>query len=227
MPKEKKKEVAVSKPKENALVLLAERLKIDANTMKNILRRGAFKECITDEELMGAIVIANTYGLNPLLNEIYVYPANNKLLHTVPIDGWIKIVNRQKSFNGVELIENEAPENDKETPGGLKSVTATFYRKDTDHPVVITEYMNECYNGKKVPWQKWPRRMLRHKAYIQGGRLAYGLAGIYSQDEAERIIEAEIIEEQSSIPHPEITQPKELPKDENPEVKENNEQIQF
>ena len=216
MPKEKKKEIAIQKPKKNALTMLSERLQIEPDMMKKILQMGAFKECITDEELMGAIIIANTYGLNPLLNEIYVFPANGKLLHVVPIDGWIKIVNRQKSFNGVELRENEAPETDKETPGGLKSVTATFYRKDTDHPVVITEYMNECYNGKKVPWQKWPRRMLRHKAYIQGGRITYGLAGIYSPDEVERIIEAEIIEEQNLEDKckPEVQEPQALKKKE-------------
>jgi hypothetical protein len=33
--------------------------------------------------------------------------------------------------------------------------------------------------------------MLRHKAMIQCARLAFGFVGIYEQDEAERIVEAE------------------------------------
>lgn len=34
-----------------------------------------------------------------------------------------------------------------------------------------------------------PKRMLRHKAMIQCARLAFGFAGIYDKDEAERIVE--------------------------------------
>ncbi|EEW4602325.1 phage recombination protein Bet, partial [Escherichia coli] len=34
-----------------------------------------------------------------------------------------------------------------------------------------------------------PKRMLRHKAMIQCARLAFGFAGIYDNDEAERIVE--------------------------------------
>ncbi|EOJ4766922.1 recombinase RecT, partial [Escherichia coli] len=39
------------------------------------------------------------------------------------------------------------------------------------------------------PWQSHPKRMLRHKAMIQCARLAFGFAGIYDNDEAERIVE--------------------------------------
>ncbi|MCO2532685.1 phage recombination protein Bet, partial [Pseudomonas aeruginosa] len=35
-------------------------------------------------------------------------------------------------------------------------------------------------------------RMLRHKAMIQCARLAFGFAGIYDQDEAERIVERDV-----------------------------------
>jgi hypothetical protein len=34
--------------------------------------------------------------------------------------------------------------------------------------------------------------MLRHKAMIQCARLAFGFAGIFDQDEAERIVERDI-----------------------------------
>ena len=33
--------------------------------------------------------------------------------------------------------------------------------------------------------------MLRHKAYMQGARVAFGFSGIYEEDEAERIRETE------------------------------------
>ncbi|EOT6142437.1 TPA: recombinase RecT, partial [Escherichia coli] len=45
--------------------------------------------------------------------------------------------------------------------------------------------------GREItgPWQSHPKRMLRHKAMIQCARLAFGFAGIYDKDEAERIVE--------------------------------------
>ena len=58
--------------------------------------------------------------------------------------------------------------------------------------------MDECRRepfktreGREItgPWQSHPKRMLRHKAMIQCARLAFGFAGIYDKDEAERIVE--------------------------------------
>ena len=47
------------------------------------------------------------------------------------------------------------------------------------------------FDGKRntQPWQSHPTRMLRHKTLIQCARLAFGFAGIFDQDEAERVIE--------------------------------------
>ena len=36
--------------------------------------------------------------------------------------------------------------------------------------------------------------MLRHKAFIQAARMAFGFSGIYDEDEAERIAEARVVE---------------------------------
>ena len=50
--------------------------------------------------------------------------------------------------------------------------------------------MSECYRDMG-PWKTHPKRMLRHKAMIQCARLAFGFTGIYDQDEADRIAEAQ------------------------------------
>ena len=68
--------------------------------------------------------------------------------------------------------------------------------------------MNECFNGNKEPWKRWPRRMLRHKAYIQGARIAFGFSGIYDEDEAQRIVEAQAVEVNNI--KPEVEEPKSL-----------------
>lgn len=68
------------------------------------------------------------------------------------------------------------------------SCTAIVHRRDRERPTVVTEYFDECYMPDKEPWKKWPKRMLRHKALIQGYRVAFGFTRIIDEDEMERIL---------------------------------------
>ena len=43
--------------------------------------------------------------------------------------------------------------------------------------------MVECFNDKSPVWRKWPRRMLRTRAFIQCARLAFSLTGLYDEGE--------------------------------------------
>lgn len=205
--------------KKSAVMALASQLTVSKEELVKVLKETAFKDCKTDSEFLSAVVVASTYRLNPLLKEIYAFPGSRGgVTPVVSIDGWIKIVSRQDDYDGVELIENEAtPEEN--CPGGLKSVTAKFYLKNRAHPVSITEYMSECYDKNKQPWVRWPRRMLRHKAYIQGARVAFGIAGIYDEDEAQRIVEAQAAEvPTSSIRPPQAITAQPEPKPAEPSV---------
>jgi hypothetical protein len=126
------------------------------------------------------LIVANQYGLNPWTKEIYAFPdKNNGIVPVVGVDGWARIINGNPAFDGMEFRED------------AESCTCIIYRKDRAHPVAVTEYMAEC-NRKTGPWQSHPRRMLRHKATIQCARMAFGFAGIYDQDEAERIAEKDM-----------------------------------
>lgn len=197
------KELAVRKPKMNALEAMASRLQVQPEVLKDTLMKTAFANCKNDADFMSGMIVANTYGLNPLLKEMYAFPSRNGgIIPIVSVDGWISLMQRHKDFNGIELTENEDPET-----GKLKSVTCKIYLKGKDHPVVITEYMEECDQAGKDTWKKWPRRMLRHKALIQGARVAFGFSGIYDEDEGERIKEAEILISAKPI----VEMPKELP----------------
>ena len=71
----------------------------------------------------------------------------------------------------------------------MNAITCRMFRQNQGRAVAITEYYAECSRGTE-PWQKWPVRMLRHKALIQCARVAFGFSGIYDEDEAERIIES-------------------------------------
>lgn len=148
----------------------------------SILKATAFKGPATDAQLVALMVVAQQYGLNPFTKELYAFPdKNNGIVPVVGVDGWSRIINSHPQFDGIDFEQDEA------------SCTCTIHRKDRGHPIRVTEYMVEC-KRPVGPWQSHPYRMLRHKALIQCARLAFGFVGIFDQDEAERIIEAEVKE---------------------------------
>lgn len=141
----------------------------------------------TSNEAIGAfLVVAHKYRLNPFTREIFAFPDSKSggIRPIVSIDGWAKLVNDHEAFDGVELADVFAED------GTFIAVEARFHRKDRKHPVVLREYLEECKRNTE-PWKVWPRRMLRHKAYIQGARIAFGFSGIEDEDEYARTIEAQ------------------------------------
>ncbi|KKL67814.1 hypothetical protein LCGC14_2131200, partial [marine sediment metagenome] len=198
----------------NALQELAESLQVDAKELEKTLKDTVCKpiktsdggtRSLTDSEFLTFVIIANKYKLNPLLNELYAFPSKRGgIIPIVPIDGWVSLVNRQPKHDGVELIENE------DEKGELRSVTSKFYIKGMSHPIVITEYMDECFRKDSPAW-KWKRRMLRHKGYIQGARYAHGFSGLSDPDEGERRLEAEEVENKKlSSAKAEVDMPEEI-----------------
>src|SRR4030067_963137 len=145
------------------------------------LKATAFKWQVTDAQMTALMLVAQQYSLNPWTREIYAFPdKNNGIVPVVGVDGWSRIMNEHPQFDGIEFTQDDA------------AGTRTIYRKDRGHPISATEYMSEC-KRETGPWKTHPKRMLRPKAMIQCARLAFGFGGIYDPDEAERIIEAEVV----------------------------------
>ena len=144
------------------------------------LKQTVFKGQVSDAQLTALLLVADQYALNPWTKEIYAFPdRNNGIIPVVGVDGWSRIINSHPGFDGMKFSQDS------------ESCTCIMYRKDRTHPVEVTEYMEECRREGVQPWKTHPRRMLRHKAMIQCARLAFGFSGIYDQDEAERIAEAD------------------------------------
>ena len=168
----------------NALTTLTQTLaaKLDMGDgagLIDTLKATAFKGQVSDAQMTALLVVANQYGLNPWTREVYAFPdKNNGIVPVVGVDGWSRIINSHAQFDGIDFEQD------------AESCTCVIYRKDRKHPIKVTEWMNECKRGTG-PWQSHPRRMLRHKSMIQCARLAFGYGGIYDQDEAERIVEAQ------------------------------------
>jgi phage recombination protein Bet len=174
----------------NALVALTNKLAARFDMEQNgqelysTLKATVFKGNVSDAQMTALLIVANQYTLNPWTKEIYAFPdKNNGIVPVVGVDGWSRIINDNPQFDGMDFEQDD------------ESCTCIIYRKDRNHPIKVTEYMAECRRANVGPWQSHPRRMLRHKAMIQCARLAFGFAGIYDQDEAERIISPEPVPE--------------------------------
>ncbi len=162
---------------------------IEAMALEYGLAPDKFEACIrktcmpanaTNEEFCAFLVVAHAHKLNPLLREIYAFPKKGGGIQTVvPIDGWSKIVNRNEKYEGFEF------EYHFDKDGAVNAITCTLYRNDKERPFKITEFMDECFVQNSGPWNSHPRRMLRHKAYIQCARIAFSLGGIMDEDEFE------------------------------------------
>ena len=168
----------------SALVTLTQKLATTLNMgdgagLVETLKATAFKGQVSDAQMTALMVVANQYALNPWTKEIYAFPdKNNGIVPVVGVDGWSRIINSHPQFDGIEFEQDG------------ESCTCIIFRKDRNRPIKVTEWMAECKRGTG-PWSTHPKRMLRHKAMIQCARLAFGYGGIYDQDEAERIVEAQ------------------------------------
>jgi phage recombination protein Bet len=131
--------------------------------------------------VMTFLVVCNQYDLNPFLREIYPFiDSEGNLKIIVGVDGWIKTALRQKDYAGHEFQDHI------DADGNLFAVTCSMYRVDRERPVKMVEYMKECKMAT-TPWEKWPYRMLHHKAFIQAARYAFGMGNLTDEDELDRI----------------------------------------
>lgn len=171
----------------NALAVIAQNTGASVEDITDVLRgmivsaKNQHGAQATNAELAIVTGVCATYGLNPLVKECAAFVSGGKLSVVVMVDGWYKLVNRRPEFDGVEF-DDKFDDN-----GNLASITCRMFIKGRERPVCVTEYMSECKDPKSSVWQKWPARMLRHKAYIQCARMAFGISEVIDDDEASRI----------------------------------------
>lgn len=169
----------------NAISASVQKMAVKFNMQGNeqellrVLKNTAFKGNATDEQFVALMLVADQYNLNPFTKEIYAFPdQKNSIIPVVGVDGWSRIINSHPQFDGMEFEYDENKE----------SCTCRMFRKDRSRPTVITLFLNEWI--KDTPsWKNMPLQMLRNKTMIQTARFTFGFAGIYDNDDAERIVE--------------------------------------
>ena len=178
-----------------ALALMAKRVSVEPLELQQTLMDTVFKGA-TKPEFVVLVAMANAYDLNPMAKELYAFPKKGGgIVPMVPIDGWLKIIKRHPDFAGMDV--RWAEEMVQPAPTAKRCpewVEVTIHHKSTpEHPTVHREWIDEMYRDTG-PWNQTTKRMLEWKGISQAGRVAFGLAGIYDQDEAERISAGEIID---------------------------------
>lgn len=182
-------DIAVSRGARSVLADMADRYGMEPRNFEATVRATCFpvrkpEDIPSPEEFAAFLLVAKEYDLNPLLREIFAFRTKaGGIQPIVSVDGWMNLMNSHSQMNGLEFDDHL----DKQ--GKLLAVTARIWRKDRDKPTVVTEYMEECFRDESPVWQRYPRRMLRHKAAIQAARYAFGFSGIVEPDEAERILD--------------------------------------
>lgn len=173
-----KNEIATTNHRPSALITMAGKYNVEPAALLSTLKDTAFKGA-TDSQMMALCVVANEYGLNPFTKEIYAFPDSKGggIVPIIGVDGWYRIVNDNPNFDGCEFEES------RDQKGGIESITCRIHRKDRSHPVVVTEWLAECKRNTP-PWNGQPVRMLRHRAFIQCARVAFGLSAMDPEDAA-------------------------------------------
>lgn len=168
---------------------LSERYSMEPAKLLDTIKATCIKGNASNEQVQAFLIVANRYGLDPFLKQIHAFADSRSggIVPIVGIDGWTKIINEQDRFDGMDEPRMLMGAN-----GKPESCTVTIYVKGRSHPVTITEYFEECHRNTP-PWNGMPRRMLRHKTIMQCARIAFGLGGIYDEDEARDIIDGVVV----------------------------------
>lgn len=177
-----------AKTKTQSLVVrLADKYGVEPAKLLKCLTTQVFRQrdgaVPTNEELMVLLLVCENYGLNPFAREIYGFRGKSgDIVPVVSLDGWTKVVRSQKDFNGMAFSFSEKTVTVAGYAGELPEyVECSMRLKGIETPIVIQEYMQECFNERSAVWKQWPRRMLRTRAFIQCARLAFSLTGLYDE----------------------------------------------
>lgn len=197
----------------NIFTLMAKKYHLDPDKFLQIIKSTVMKPSkdgreATMEEIAAFLIVSHKYNLDPFTKEIYAFPSKRGgVVPIVSIDGFLSIMNRHPDYDGMDVPHYSE---DEATMDGAKPCPTwcevTLYRKNFQKPITVREYLDEVYitaeakGGFPGPWQTHTKRMLRHKTIEQAARIAFGITGIYTPDEAQRIIETEMIENGSIKP---------------------------
>jgi phage recombination protein Bet len=194
---------------------VAQKFSVKPEDLMRCLKDTAFRQKdgkeMTRSQMIQMLIVIDRYNLNPWMKEIYAYPdKGGAVVPVVGIDGWLRMINEHPKFDGMEFrfsVETTIPPDGKVCPEWIECV---IFRKDREHATIVREYLDEVYrppmvkDNRKIftPWQSHTKRFLRHKGIVQAARVAFSFVGVYDDDEAQRILEADPSDEPQAEARP-------------------------
>lgn len=170
--------LAIARPVAN----LAQTLRVSTGELLEAFKSRIMPAGASDADLLITCAFCSKYQLDPLAGDVYVIPGKDgdgrkKFTNYISLSGWIKIINRQATYDGMELSQQH------DEDGRLYSIQCTIYRKDLSHPVKpLPALMKECNNGKGA-WVQHPEHMLQVAAIRRAAKIAFGIS--VSDEEAQ------------------------------------------
>jgi hypothetical protein len=145
---------------------VAETLRIHPQELHDWIKERTVPQCL----LKPILLTSQRLRLNPLLSQIaWELNEKNHWELFIPIDGWVAMIHREPSFQGITFNESNQTEN-----GIPIWMEVSIYRSDLVRPITVREYFIELKTEHPI-WVQMPRRMLRHKTLQQCARLAFGI----------------------------------------------------
>ena len=167
---------------------------------KKVIKDNFFPQNASVEDMRFCMSIANQFGLNPLLNQIYFVGrkskvGNNWIEKVSPMvgrDGFLTLAHKSGKFAGIETTTTikKTPRYDGKTWTEERDLVAIckVYRTDSERPFVVEVAFNE-YAGKTREgdltkfWKEKGVTMLMKVAESQCLRKAFNVSGIYAEEE--------------------------------------------
>jgi len=161
---------------------------------KDILRKTAASNA-NEDEFKVFLHVAETYGLDPFLNEVFFWKdKKDRMTVMCSRDGYLKIANRNKDFEGLVSDVVRANDEFKRTTTGIEHIYggsdrgdilgayALVFRSNREYPVFVFAPFEE-YNGYNSVWNRYPSAMILKVAESMSLKRAFSVSGLVSQEE--------------------------------------------
>ena len=147
--------------------------------MRQIWKVSKGQDPLTDHELFIGLSMVAKYDLDPTCKEIYVTRGNDgKLMVVVGIDGWVKILDRTKHYDGFEQDLHF------DGAGNIEWIETRIYSTKRSKPTVYRAYWKEYQAVAGFMKGKIPIHMLRLFSLHHATRLFTPIGG-HVRDESE------------------------------------------
>ena len=167
---------------------------------KRVIKNNFFPQNTSNADMAFCMGVANNFGLNPILNQIYFVArkakVNNQWIEKVsPMvgrDGFLTIAHKSGKFAGIETRTEirEVPvfKNNQWVNESDLVAICSVYRTDTERPFIVEvafkEYAGKTNGGDLTKfWKEKGATMLKKVAESQCLRKAFNVSGIYAEEE--------------------------------------------